>query len=421
MTVDLTALVARMMTGRPVPLLGSELVYPVAGLLTMYAVFRYPTTARTRNDKITVLLDAVVVLLGGASFIWYFGVGPRWDSSHGWLELSDVLALPAMLLVAGFGILKIAFVGVGVLARRPLICYALCVAFSAAATTMPDDGKHAPLVADAMLLLSQLCSLTGAVLQYTINATATGGGAQRSGRRSFSVLPYGASTAAFVLLAAVVRPALDWRQWGVLVAVGLLLCFVTVRQLVALRENDRLLAENRALNVQLQRQAWYDELTGLANRALYTREIAAAVERHAADGTDTAVLLIDLDDFKTVNDTLGHDAGDALLQEVAARLRCEAGPSATVFRLGGDEFVVLTERCAAPALADRLVGALAVAVDLPSGPVRVGASIGVAYVGEFPSEVLRQADLAMYRAKAAGKNSWHEAPHTRRPHVVGVA
>ncbi|MGI5239685.1 diguanylate cyclase domain-containing protein [Dactylosporangium sp. CA-139066] len=406
---DLAAAVAQTMSGRPVPMLGSQLVYPVAGLLTMYAVFRYPTTARTRGDKITVALDTAVVLLGGASFIWYFVVGARWDTSHGWLELSELLALPSMLLVAGFGILKIAFVGVGVLARRPLICYALCVALSAAGTTMPDGGGPVPVVANAMLLLSQLCSLTGAVLQYTVNATATGGTAQRSGRRSFSVLPYGASAAAFVLLAVVVQPALDWRQWGVLVAVGLLLCFVTVRQLVALRENDRLLAENRALNVQLQRQAWYDELTGLANRALYAREIAAAVERHAADGTDTAVLLIDLDDFKLVNDTLGHDAGDALLREIAARLRRSVGPDDVVCRLGGDEFVVLVghpTRAAAADLAERLVTALSTPADLPAGRVRVGASIGVAFVGDAPgaaTEVLRRADVAMYRAKAAGK------------------
>ncbi|MFG2040084.1 diguanylate cyclase [Dactylosporangium sp. NPDC048998] len=420
MGIDLASVAARAATGRAVSMLGSEIVYPIAGLLTMYAVFQYPTTARTRNDKITVGLDATVVLLGGASFIWYFGVSRQWDSGRGWLELSAVLALPAMLLVSGFGILKIAFVGVGVMARRPLIFYALCVALSAGATALSDDqAGDAPLAANVLLLLSQMCSLTGATLQYRINAVAPLGRPQRAGRRSFSVLPYGASAAAFVLLAVVVWPHLDWRECGVLGGTGLLLCFVTIRQFVALRENDRLLAENRALNAQLQRQAWYDELTGLANRALYARSIAEAVERHAADGTDTAVFLIDLDDFKVVNDTLGHDAGDTLLREIAARLLREVRGGDLVCRLGGDEFVVLADRPSrdgAGELADRLVRALAAPVDLPAARVRVGASVGVAFVGDSagtpgagPADVLRRADLAMYRAKGSGKNGWRLA------------
>jgi diguanylate cyclase (GGDEF)-like protein len=415
MAVDLAILTVQAFSGTRVPLLGSDLIYPIAGLFTMYAVFQYPTTAGTRGEKITVGLDAGIVLLGGASFIWYFSVSRHWGPQQGWLGLSAALALPAMLLVAGFGILKIAFVGVGVLARRPLFCYATCVALAAFATTLPDHGNGAPVAGNVLLLLSQLASLTGAVLQYRVNSAGPVPATKRGTRRPFSVLPYGASAAAFVLLLAVVGPGLGWRQWGVLGGTGLLLCFVTVRQMVALRENGRLLAENRALNEQLQHQAWYDELTGLANRALYRRRVNEATQRYARQGTDTALFLVDLDDFKIVNDTLGHDVGDALLIEIAGRLAREVREADLVCRLGGDEFVVLVEDVDArhvAEFAERLVHTVATPVRLAEHTVRVGASIGIAFVSESrpgPADVLRRADVAMYTAKNAGKNGWRMA------------
>ncbi|MEV6304278.1 GGDEF domain-containing protein [Actinoplanes sp. NPDC051861] len=395
MAVDLGALLITAGTGRDMPMYGAQLIYPMAGLLTLAAVFRYPTTVRRGAERLQMGLDAAIVLLGAASFIWYFTVSHRWTPSDGWLALSEALALPVMVLVAGFGVVRVALAGAKLIVRPTLICFAVCIGLSGFATTLPDDAGPG---AAALLLLAQLFSLGGGLVQYRATESGTAGAAGE--RRPFSVLPYGASAAAFGLLVVVVGPGLDRQRWGVVIGVGILLCLVTVRQLVALRENGRLLAENRVLTGQLQHQAWHDELTGLANRAYFARHLADAVTRYEKTGADTAVMLLDLDGFKAVNDTLGHQAGDQLLREIAARLTGVAGGD-VVCRLGGDEFVVLTSR-PAQELAERLVAAVAEPMIIGGRPAGVGASIGVALVSDAPgdpAELLRRADTAMYAVK----------------------
>jgi diguanylate cyclase (GGDEF)-like protein len=425
MVGNLVALLVQEMSGRPVPQLGSDLIYPLAGLVTMYAMFQYPTTAGTRAEKITVALDVGIVLLGAASFIWYFSVSPQWAPELGWLRLSETLGLPVMLLVAGFGILRVAFVGVGVLSRAALTLYTACVGFAAAGTILSDDGEPVSLPATALIMLSQLSSLTAAVFQYSASAAPQDRPAKPLGgrRRAFSIAPYGALAAALGLLVVVLGPGLDRGRWGVLAGTGLLLCLVTGRQLVALRENNKLLIENRTLTGQLQHQAWHDELTGLANRAFYRRRVGEALTRFATTRVDTALLLVDLDDFKNVNDSLGHDAGDTLLCEVAARLTGQVRETDTVCRLGGDEFVILIDDIDAAAvgeIAQRLVGVVSEPVHLGGNAARVGASIGIAFVSDSPinpTDILRRADTAMYRAKGAGKHAWAFAEPDAQEHL----
>jgi len=158
---------------------------------------------------------------------------------------------------------------------------------------------------------------------------------------------------------------------------------------------------------QLKHQAFHDALTGLANRALFTNRVEhALVLRSGAARPDVAVLFLDLDDFKAVNDTLGHAAGDTLLRGVGVRLREALSPSYTVARLGGDEFAVLIEDVAgAPSAidaADRIVTALEPPFEIEGREVFVTASVGIA-LGTVADDLLRAADVAMYRAKAAGK------------------
>jgi diguanylate cyclase (GGDEF)-like protein/PAS domain S-box-containing protein len=162
----------------------------------------------------------------------------------------------------------------------------------------------------------------------------------------------------------------------------------------------------REAEEQLRHQAFHDALTGLANRALFTDRVehALVVRREAA--REVAVLFLDLDDFKAVNDTLGHAAGDALLRIVGARLRHALRPSHTVARLGGDEFAILIEEIAgmstAVDAAERLVSVLQAPFDVDGREVFVTASVGIA-LGRDADELLRAADVAMYRAKAMGK------------------
>jgi diguanylate cyclase (GGDEF)-like protein/PAS domain S-box-containing protein len=157
---------------------------------------------------------------------------------------------------------------------------------------------------------------------------------------------------------------------------------------------------------QLRHQAFHDALTGLANRALFTDRVEHALVVRREASREVAVLFLDLDDFKAVNDTLGHTAGDTLLQGVGVRLRDALRPSHTVARLGGDEFAILIEEIAgvstAVDAAERLVSALNAPFDVDGREVFVTASVGIA-LGTDADELLRSADVAMYRAKAVGK------------------
>ena len=157
---------------------------------------------------------------------------------------------------------------------------------------------------------------------------------------------------------------------------------------------------------QLKALAFRDPLTGLANRMLFNERATAALESPGS----VAVLLLDLDDFKEVNDILGHHAGDQMLVEISRRLQNCVGPHGTVARLGGDEFVVLLVDCNdSDAVAQRIVSTLNAPVTIEGTLMRPGLSLGVATrsaEGMSSSELLRQADVAMYAAKEAGKNCY---------------
>jgi diguanylate cyclase (GGDEF)-like protein len=185
------------------------------------------------------------------------------------------------------------------------------------------------------------------------------------------------------------------------------------------------LAQVTALKEELHYQAFHDDLTGLGNRSLFVAELEGAVDR-GGDGEGVAVLFVDLDDFKTVNDTLGHAAGDELLVRTAERLRGCLRPGDVAARLGGDEFAVLVVGLCpdrdAVALAERLLGALREPVVVQGERVHVGASVGMATATADAStagELLRNADIAMYTAKVRGKNRWELFEPAMRQVVAG--
>ena len=165
-----------------------------------------------------------------------------------------------------------------------------------------------------------------------------------------------------------------------------------------------------ALEAQLVHRAFHDELTGLANRALFSNRVEQALLRASRDAQRTAVLFLDLDDFKEINDSLGHAAGDSLLVQGADRLRACLRAGDTAARLGGDEFAVLLEGCQddgeeAMHVAERIANAFARPFSLEDREAFSTASIGVAITSgtENGDDLLRNADLAMYLAKKRGK------------------
>ena len=196
-----------------------------------------------------------------------------------------------------------------------------------------------------------------------------------------------------------------------------LVILVVLRQFVTLIDNVRLVRQLRQSQEQLSQQAFNDSLTGLANRALFRDRLDHAVQVHRSDHYPLGLIFCDLDDFKLVNDGLGHAAGDELLQAVAGRLLNCVQPTDTAARLGGDEFAVLLEGASDDprAVAERILAALSqpfLLRDLASGEgtvVRVGASIGVAVMDPAepnlsPDALLARVDAAMYAAKRRGKN-----------------
>ena len=184
---------------------------------------------------------------------------------------------------------------------------------------------------------------------------------------------------------------------------AVIVCILLARQMLVIRDNLNLVAV-------VTRQALYDQLTGLANRSLFTDRLEHALELHRRDLRQLAILFCDLDDFKLVNDSLGHANGDELLTRVADRLRGALRPGDTLARLGGDEFAVLLEDGGEPvSVAERMQHALEPPFTLNGQRITARASIGIATVSSdqaTPSgaEIMANADIAMYRAKKAGKH-----------------
>ncbi|MDQ3756915.1 MAG: EAL domain-containing protein [Actinomycetota bacterium] len=223
-----------------------------------------------------------------------------------------------------------------------------------------------------------------------------------------------ASLAPLTLLIAPVQ--LD-RDESLVIGLASALSFALVlyrvsRLTVDVLEQRRLTGQLEEMTDQLRGQAFRDPLTGLANRVLLSERLTHALERPQARSSDgVSVLVIDLDGFKHVNDSMGHEAGDELLREVAARLLATVRPGDTVARPGGDEFAVLLEPADPPTamrVAARVVESLRSPLTLGSRVVRPFASVGVAVSEEgFDAQaIMRYADVAMYAAKSSGGDRW---------------
>jgi diguanylate cyclase (GGDEF)-like protein/PAS domain S-box-containing protein len=178
--------------------------------------------------------------------------------------------------------------------------------------------------------------------------------------------------------------------------------------------NGRDVSERKAFEEQLAHQAFHDPVTHLANRALFNERVRHAVARTLRDGIGMAVLFVDLDDFKTVNDSLGHAAGDRVLLEVAQRVSTSVRAADTAARFGGDEFAILLEDVDDPQVAvetaERILDSLAHPLQLDNTHLSIRASLGISVVEPGnptdADELIRNADAAMYIAKAEGKGGY---------------
>jgi diguanylate cyclase (GGDEF)-like protein/PAS domain S-box-containing protein len=182
------------------------------------------------------------------------------------------------------------------------------------------------------------------------------------------------------------------------------------RRLIGIRVD---ITERKQAQMTIEHLAFHDELTGLPNRRYFNNELERACATLRRQGTRLAVMLLDVDHFKDINDTLGHSVGDRLLIQVARRLRHCVGASDLIARIGGDEFAIIAigrgeiESCGS--LAERIIAALSRPIDIDDQTMRIGVSIGITICPDDGAEVeraLANADLALYAAKNAGRHTW---------------
>ena len=209
----------------------------------------------------------------------------------------------------------------------------------------------------------------------------------------------------------------QWRaQWQVAGIVLALLSTLYLFLFLVVRKADRIIArqeqERAAKEEQVRHQAYHDALTGLPNRAYFAERLAEAIALARRHGHACALMFIDLDRFKIVNDSLGHEAGDLLLKVVSARIGTCLRNSDLLFRVGGDEFTVILPEVASPEdaafVARRVLQAVAATVSVREHEVTVGATIGIAVYpgdGDSAETLLKNADAAMYSAKHSGRGS----------------
>ena len=286
--------------------------------------------------------------------------------------------------------------------------FAICFSDSAFAYLVASGAGSMPPLADAGFIIGPPLLALAAL---TPPPPQPSPGEDRSDTRwGHLLLPYipVAATCALIVVQIVRGSRVDRLEIGVEVLVVALLI---TRQAITLVENARLLDRVSEGRQRLAHQAFHDALTGLANRALFRDRLDHALALHRRDGGGLAILFLDLDDFKAVNDRHGHATGDKLLRAAADRLTGGVREGDTVARLGGDEFAVLLEGAGdAAETAQRLLEALRVPYDLDGRTVIVGASVGLVDAADQGDDttadwLVRRADAAMYAGKRNGKNT----------------
>jgi len=285
------------------------------------------------------------------------------------------------------------------------------------AKTYPDEWTK--ILADTQ---GQFCSENGLFTFTTENPSAVLQQFSDMVRTSTVPAPAGdQSSPYFWLLVSTVSPdALEQHESATLTRLFVGGCILFVLTAFGAWHLAMAVARRQQYEEQLVEAAMYDTLTGLPNRKLFFDRLESALALAARSEHRLVLLFIDLDGFKTVNDTLGHEAGDELLQRVGAILTGSVRHSDTVARLGGDEFVVILNEVSnvgdAVLVGEKLVSALRAPIPLREGPATIGASIGVSVYpehGESAEVLIQKADQAMYISKHKGKNTCTMADSSR--------
>jgi diguanylate cyclase (GGDEF)-like protein len=387
------------------------------------AVGRLGQLASRPFSPMVIVLDSLVAV--GSLFLL------TWTTSLGAALHSSSADLPAFLVALGYPVTDLVLVVFVVLLGRfrlpanpgALVFFglgAVCISVSDSffLYLVSTGAEEMPPLYNLGFLVGPVLLGLGALVPQPAR-TRSDPQTRRGTERGLVLLPYLPLSATGLLVTGqlLTRSAIDTVE----AVIGLsLVALVVLRQFITLLDNTRLVRELRESQHLLREQAFADSLTGLANRALFRDRLDHAVQVHRADHRPLGLIFCDLDDFKLVNDGMGHAAGDELLRAVARRLRECVHLSDTVARLGGDEFAVLLEGGLEPPelIGDRILAALsqpfvlrdvAGSIQRDGTSVRVGASIGVAVMDPLepmitPDGLMARVDAAMYAAKRRGKS-----------------
>jgi diguanylate cyclase (GGDEF)-like protein len=404
--------------------LGREVPFPSladAGFLLMVPLTLVGMTAMLHFQRgaLRTLLDAFMVA-GSLLFVsWPTVLEPTYRAGgQGLFDRSIALAYP----IGDIVVASMAFVLLSQTARRTRGTFALAGA-GMLALAVADSGfayltvhgryTSASVIDPGWFVGFLLIALAGLRMRRAAAVAPP-----RDAVPLLVALPY-VPLAAAMVTATVVQVTGGTLGTFLYLTLMLLVTLVVLRQIVTLRENLSLtgrlhatVGELRNREAELRDLAYRDPLTGLANRSLLQQRTESAFEHQNRDRTSLGIVYIDLDDFKQVNDSFGHPTGDALLVDVAERLRRCTRPDDTIARLGGDEFAMLLDGLHgddAELLARRVVTELARPFHVDGRTVRISASVGVAVHRPDQGrgragDLMRDADIAMYNAKSGGKN-----------------
>jgi diguanylate cyclase (GGDEF)-like protein len=377
----------------------------------LVALQLFPLAPTNRRARWKTALDALTVLVGGSMVLWYTSFGP-YVNQHGpsVTVLMTSAVYPIVDLALLFSVARVLLRGADASARRPLrpLAAGILILFAGDAVHGYLRGHaqvelHSPwqfvcwITADALLAIA-------AIEQCRMTERAARERLRRFGAARY--LPFGAVAVAHILMLAAVVEDGSFYPWGGLALGGALLsAIVLIRQNLVQHESDE--------------RAVTDGLTGLANRIRFRETAQRAVTRGARSGRHTAIMVLDMNSFKQVNDTLGHKSGDLVLVKFAEVLRGRIPHAGLLARVGGDEFAVLLPDLDDPHHAYEVAAHITAGltpVVIEDKLIAISASIGVAVSapGELSyDDIVHRADLAMYQAKQDGPDArwmaWHHS------------
>jgi diguanylate cyclase (GGDEF)-like protein len=373
----------------------------VAMILLLIGLLRHPGSGSGSGGRSGSRLDLATVMAGAATAGLLLVQLPPGEPDLAWAAglAGMLLVQPGIFLVVVFAVVRLIISGRSPFTRTTGLLSCLATGGQAVVQGVPTETFLQPergaWLAAANLLTGALVVVAARIQERHVPAPE---GIRRT--RAYSWLPYGAMLLTWALGVGVLAAGgLTWRSWAVVAGAMITTALVVARQAAAFRHIGELLAERDELTARLTELAFHDGLTGLPNRALFRDRLAEALTSEPV-----TVFLVDLDDFKPVNDEHGHAAGDQLLVEVGRRLRACVRPGDTVARLGGDEFGVLVpglDPQRRPAMAAELTRSLTGRVRLAAAEVDLRASIGTAAgePGRALDSLLHEADMAMYAVK----------------------